>query len=55
MTDADEYRCPNCGSADLASIQTEAIADEVLKCRSCTRLFQIVYEPDGVTERLVLV
>ena len=53
MTDTDEHRCPNCGAMDLASIQNKAIDGELLECRSCTGLFQLVYEADGVTERLV--
>jgi len=52
MTDGD-YECPKCGSTDLASIQTEAIADELVECRSCKGLFQIVYESDGTTPRVV--
>jgi hypothetical protein len=53
MPDTDEYRCPNCGSADLAVINTKAIADELLECRSCMKLYQLVNEPDGITQRLV--
>jgi hypothetical protein len=32
----------------------KAIEGELVECRSCMRLFQLVYEADGETERLVL-
>jgi hypothetical protein len=53
MPDPDEYRCPNCDSPDLVAINTKAIADELVECRSCMRLYQLVNEPDGKTQRLV--
>jgi len=53
MSDTDDHRCPNCGSTDLVAIRTKAIADELLECRSCMKLYRLAYEPDGITQRLV--
>lgn len=53
MTDTNEHRCPNCNSTDLVVINTKLIVEELLECRSCMKLYQLGYEPDGVTERLV--
>jgi hypothetical protein len=53
MIDTDEQRCPNCDSRDLVAIHTKAIADELLECRSCMKLYRLEYEPDGKTQRLV--
>ena len=53
MIDIEDLRCPNCDSTDLVVVNTKAIADELLECRSCMKLYQIAYEPDGVTQRLV--
>jgi hypothetical protein len=51
ITQAD-YRCPNCNSPDLTIIDTKAIADELLECRSCLGLHRVEYNADGST-RLV--
>ena len=53
MSDIDDHRCPNCDSAGLIAIHTKAIADELVECRSCMRLYRLAYEPDGITQRLV--
>jgi hypothetical protein len=53
MTDTDEHRCSNCDSPDRVVINTKAIAEELVDCRSCMKLYQLKYEPDGVTQRLV--
>ena len=53
MPDTDEHRCPNCDSPDLVVINTKTIADELIECRSCMKLYQLKYEADGVTQRLV--
>jgi hypothetical protein len=34
MPDSDEYRCPDCDSTDLTSIQLTGIDDELLECQS---------------------
>jgi hypothetical protein len=52
MDDGD-YRCPKCGS-DLITIYTDTIADELLECRACLRLYRVEYVSDGTT-RLVAV
>jgi len=52
MTDTDDYRCPNCNSPDLTIIVANAIADELLECRSCLELHRVEYNADGST-RLV--
>jgi hypothetical protein len=49
-----EHRCGNCGSTDLIAIHTKAIADELLECRSCMKLYRLEYEATGAT-RLVQV
>jgi transcription elongation factor Elf1 len=54
MTDG-EMRCPKCGSTDLVSIQNKAIDAELVECQSCKQLYQVMYEPDGTTPRLVTV
>lgn len=51
MTQAD-YCCPNCNSTDLTIVVTNAIADELLECRSCLGLHRVEYTADGST-RLV--
>jgi hypothetical protein len=51
ITHAD-YRCPNCNSPDLTIIVTNAIADELLECRSCLGLHRVEYDADG-SRRLV--
>jgi len=48
ITHAD-YRCPNCNSADLTIIVTNAIADELVECRSCLGLHRVEYNADGST------
>jgi uncharacterized protein with PIN domain len=52
MSDPDEHRCPNCDSPELVVIDTKAIADELLECRSCMRLYRMENQSDGTT-RLV--
>ena len=52
MTNIDEQRCPNCDSTDLVVIVTNAIADELVECRSCIKLYRLEYETSGTT-RLV--
>jgi hypothetical protein len=47
MPDTDEQRCPNCGSTDLAAIDIKAIADELIECRSCMKLYRPEYETNG--------
>jgi hypothetical protein len=47
MTDTDEYLCPNCGSMELASINTAAFDDELLECASCKRLYAVKFKADG--------
>jgi hypothetical protein len=49
MRDLHEYRCPSCNSADVSNIQTEAIYDELVECRSCGGIFPIEYV-GGVAE-----
>jgi hypothetical protein len=41
MNDSDECRCPYCDSTDLVGIHTAAIANELVECRSCMRLYEI--------------
>ena len=48
MDDGD-YKCPKCGSSGLVSIRKKAIEGELLECRSCKRLYRVVYEADGTT------
>ena len=43
MYELDAYRCPSCNSADVAKIQTEAIYDELMECRSCKGIYPIEY------------
>ena len=52
MPNSDEDRCPNCDSTDLVLIKTKAIADELLECRSCMKLYRTECQSDGTT-RLV--
>jgi hypothetical protein len=47
MPDSDPYRCPNCDSTDLVSIQLTAIDDELLECSSYQRLCKVKYGLDG--------
>jgi len=54
MPDTDEQRCPNCDSPDLVVIHTKAIADEIVECRSCMKLYRLEYEATGAA-RLVQV
>jgi hypothetical protein len=49
-----EHRCPSCGSTDIAAIDPKAIADELLECRGCMRLYRMENQSDGTT-RLVAV
>jgi hypothetical protein len=49
-----EHRCENCGSTDLVIIDTKAIADELVECRSCMKLYRVEYVAGGTT-RLVAV
>ena len=41
--DLHEHSCPSCNSADVAKIQTEAIYDELIECRSCGGIFLMEY------------
>jgi len=43
MCDLHEHRCPSCNSADLTKIQTEAIYDELIECRSCGGISEVEY------------
>jgi uncharacterized Zn finger protein len=43
MCDLVEFRCPSCNSADVARVQTEAIYDELIECRSCGGIFPMEY------------
>ena len=54
MTDIDEHRCPSCDSTDLVKIQTDAIANELMECRSCRKLCEIKRDANG-TPQLVAV
>jgi len=47
MTESDEFRCPTCGTTDLIVIDTRAIADEILECRACMRLYRVEHASDG--------
>jgi hypothetical protein len=47
-----EHQCENCGSTDLVIVDTKAIADELLQCRGCMKLYRLEYQTDGWT-RLV--
>ena len=49
-----EHRCENCGSTDLEVVNTKAIADELVECRGCMKLYRTEYEAGGTT-RLVAV
>ena len=49
-----EQRCPNCDSTDLVVIDTKAIADELIECRGCMKLYRVEYEAGGAA-RLVAV
>jgi hypothetical protein len=46
------YHCLKCESTDLVAIHTDAIADELVECRSCRRLHRVEHASDG-TKRLV--
>jgi transcription elongation factor Elf1 len=48
------YRCPSCGSEDLASIQSTALDSELLECQACKLSYEVKYGPDGKA-RLVAV
>ena len=52
MNDDADYPCPDCGSTDLVTIYTRAVADELLECRACMRLYRVEHASDG-TKRLV--
>jgi len=52
MTGTDEHRCPNCGSTNLVTIYTRIVADELMECRACLRLYRVEHASDG-TARLV--
>jgi ribosomal protein L37AE/L43A len=43
MCDLVDYRCPSCNSVDVARIQTEAIYDELIQCRSCEGIYPMEY------------
>jgi ribosomal protein L37AE/L43A len=43
MYDLEEYRCPFCNSTDVARIETKAIYDELMECRSCKEIYPIEY------------
>ena len=49
-----EHQCENCGSTDLVVVNTKAIADELVECRSCMKLYRVEYQANGAT-RLVQV
>jgi hypothetical protein len=49
MLHADDHRCRNCDSTDLVVIDSKAISDELLECRSCMRLYRTEYEASGTT------
>ena len=53
MIGSDDLRCPDCGTTDLIVIHTAAIDDELLECRGCMKLYQLGYEADGTTAKLV--
>jgi predicted RNA-binding Zn-ribbon protein involved in translation (DUF1610 family) len=46
-----EFRCPNCGS-DLVIIDTKAIANELVECRSCMKLYEIKHDASGTPQLL---
>lgn len=52
MTDSEDDRCPNCDSPDLVVVHTTAIADELIECRVCLKLYRLEYRTWG-TPRLV--
>ena len=54
MIDTDEHRCPNCNSPELVAIRTKAIADELVECLSCMKLYRLEQEATG-SMRLVQV
>ena len=54
MPDTDEHRCPNCDSMDLVMIDTKAIEDELIECRSCMKLYRVEYEPSGATRLMAV-
>jgi len=39
MRDLHDFRCPSCNSADVARVQTQAIYDELMECRSCMGIY----------------
>jgi ribosomal protein L37AE/L43A len=43
MYDLEEYCCPSCNSADVVRVQTKAIYDELMECRSCGGIYQVEY------------
>jgi uncharacterized protein (DUF983 family) len=51
-TSDDDLRCPNCGSTNLVTIYTRIVADELMECRACLRLYRVEHASDG-TARLV--
>jgi hypothetical protein len=52
MPNSDEHRCPNCDSPDFIVIDTKSVADELVECRGCMKLYRLAYQTDGWT-RLV--
>jgi transposase-like protein len=49
MPDFDEQRCPHCDSSDLVVINTKAITDELIECRSCMKLYRLEYDTSGAS------
>jgi hypothetical protein len=49
MYELVDYRCPSCNSADVVRVQTKAIYDELIECRSCGGIFPMEYV-GGVAE-----
>jgi|HubBroStandDraft_4_1064222.scaffolds.fasta_scaffold3340539_1 hypothetical protein len=49
MYELVDCRCPSFNSANVAKIQTEAIYDELMECRSCGGIFPMEYV-GGVAE-----
>lgn len=41
MYGLEEYRCTFCNSTDVARIQTAAIYDELMECRSCKEIYVV--------------
>jgi uncharacterized protein YbaR (Trm112 family) len=46
----ESLHCPSCGGVDLVGIQSDAIADELLECRSCKILYEITYAANGTPQ-----